>query len=124
MIRHGVAPFLECSSRGDSRFSAFYASVNGRTIEEQFQGAKIFLVADTSDGPVFETGLHWRKAKGRKAYNPDEVADLYRRLWDNYIAHNPELKDVLRAATGLSDIFGQPGHCCQATELWRIKQSL
>ena len=34
---------------------------------------------------------------------------------------NPGLLDVLRAASGLSDIFGQPGHCCQATELWRIR---
>jgi hypothetical protein len=26
-------------------------------------------------------------------------------------------------ATGLSDKFGKPGHCCQATELWRIRES-
>lgn len=116
MIRHGVAPFLECSSRGDKRFSAFYARVNGMTIEERFQASKIL-----EDG---STGHGWRQAKGKKAVNQEECAEKYGMLWDHYIELNPELKDVLREATGLSDIFGQPGHCCQATELWRIKQSL
>lgn len=32
-----------------------------------------------------------------------------------------ELLRVIRAYPGLSDIFGQPGHVCQATELWRIR---
>ena len=35
-----------------------------------------------------------------------------------------ELFDVLINATGLSDVFGQPGHVCQATELWRIRNDL
>jgi len=42
MTIYGRAPFLECSSRGDKRFSAFYARVNGCSIEEQYQAAKIF----------------------------------------------------------------------------------
>ncbi len=113
MIKHGVAPFLECSSRGDKRFSAFYAHVNGKSIEHQYQAAKQF-----EDG---STGLHWRAAKGRKAINMDEIATLYSSLWDQYIATHPELLLVLQEATGLSDIFGQPNHQCQATELWRIR---
>lgn len=116
MIRHGSAPFLECSSKGDRRFSAFYARVAGRSIEDTYQAAKVF-----EDGT---TGLSWREAKGRKAVNMDECAALYSRLWDQYIAEHPELQQVLLAATGVSDIFGQPGHCCQATELWRIKLQL
>ena len=52
MIKHGTAPFWECSSKGDKRFSAFYARVDGRSIEEQYQAAKIF-----EDG---STGLTWR----------------------------------------------------------------
>lgn len=39
----------------------------------------------------------------------------------SYIEENPHLLQVLRAQSGLSDIFGQPGRACQATELWRIK---
>jgi hypothetical protein len=118
MIRHGAPPYLECSSRGDHRFSAFYARIGARaynSIEDLYQAAKVF-----EDGT---TGLTWRKAKGRKAVNMDECAALYSRLWDEYIAENPKLLDVLKAASGLSDVFGQPGHVCQATELWRIRNT-
>jgi hypothetical protein len=118
MIRHGVAPFLECSSRGDKRFSAFSArlkSYNGQSIEGIYQSAKVF-----ADG---STGLGMRAAKGRRAVNQAECAALYSRLWDEYIAENPWLLRHLWAAPGLSDMFGQPGHCCQATELWRIRNA-
>jgi hypothetical protein len=116
MIKHGVAPFLECSSRGDKRFSAFFARVNGKSIEEQYQAAKVF-----ADG---STGLSWREAKGRKAVNQEQCAQIYAQLWDAYMYSHPELLKIIDAASGLSDIFGQPGHVCQATELWRIKHSL
>lgn len=118
MIRHGVAPFLECSSKGDRRFSAFYAMVDVkgrglRSIEEHYQAFKVF-----EDG---STGLSWYQAKGRKAVNQEEAAKFYSHLWDEYIRCNPHLLEVLRQASGLSDIFGKPGSACQATELWRIK---
>lgn len=76
MVRHGEAPFLECSSRGDQRFSAFSArlrSHGGRSIEEVYQAAKVF-----EDG---STGLGWRDAKGKRAVNMPEVRRLYSRLW-------------------------------------------
>lgn len=117
MIRHGEAPFLECSSKGVKEFSAFYARLHcegGKSIEEIYQGAKRF-----KDG---STGLTWKQAKGRKAINQNYCSRLYGRLWDLYIQENPELLDILVKVTGVSDIFGQPGHCCQATELWRIKK--
>lgn len=113
MIKHGVPPFLECSSRGDKRFSAFFADVDGIPIEDRYQAFKVF-----EDG---STGLHWSDAKGRKAINQPEANAYYSALWDAYIAANPELLDVLREASGLSDMFGKKGHCCQATELWRIR---
>ena len=115
MIRHGQAPYLECSTCGDRRFSAFFAVVNGCSIEEQYQAAKVF-----EDG---STGLSWRAAKGKRAVNQAQLAELYSRLWDEYIAARPELLSILKANTGLSDMFGQPGHACQATELWRIRNS-
>jgi hypothetical protein len=117
MICHGSAPFLECSSRGDSRFSAFYAHVirYRGTIENIYQGMKVF-----SDG---STGLTWREAKGRRAVNQEHCSAWYSHLWDQYIFENQDLLPILRAASGLSDLFGKPGHCCQATELWRIRNS-
>jgi len=113
VIRHGSPPFLECSSYGDRRFSAFHAQVRGRSIEGLYQAAKVF-----EDG---STGLTWRRAKGRRAVNARECAELYRELWREYIVENPELLDTLLAASGLSDMFGKRGHCCQATELWLIR---
>lgn len=115
MIRHGEAPYLECSSKGDKRFSAFYAKVDGKSIEEQYQGYKIF-----QDG---RSNLNWRVAKGMHPLNMAECMNYYSELWDRYIQENPELLVVLKEATGLSDIFGQEGHVCQATELWRIRNS-
>jgi hypothetical protein len=116
VIRHGKAPFSEVSSEGDKRFSAFYAKVDGRSIEEWYQAAKVF-----HNGMEFVTGLNWREAKGRKPVNNTEVRKLYSELWDRYIAEHPELLPVLQRMSGMQDIFGVPGHVCQATELWRIR---
>jgi hypothetical protein len=116
MIKIGNAPYLECSSRGDVRFSAFCARIRARgnkTIEILYQAAKVF--------PDGSTGLSWREAKGRRAVNAEECAALYDKLWQEYLAENPELLEVLRAASGLSDLFGQLGHCCQALSLWKIR---
>lgn len=118
MIRHGEAPFLECSSAGDRRFSAFFARIKGRggkSIEEIYQAAKVFRNGDT--------GLPIDEAKGFRPVNVKECAELYTRLWDEYMIENPSLLRVLTKASGLSDKFGRPGGVCQATELWRIRNS-
>lgn len=117
MIRHGTAPYLECSSMGDKRFSAFYARLRShdhRTIEDIYQASKVF-----DDGT---TGLNWRQAKGRSPVNYEECKALYAELWDRYIAENRHLVPILTKAPGLSDQFGRPGSVCQATELWRIRE--
>jgi hypothetical protein len=118
MIKHGNPPYLECSSKGDKRFSAFFAkSKNGEYIEKQYQAFKIF-----KDG---STNLSWKEAKGKQAINQEDANFYYEQLWREYINDNPELLVVLQQATGLSDMFGQEGHCCQATTLWKIRsQSL
>lgn len=115
MIKHGNPPYLECSSRGDRRFSAFYArpsELGGRSIEEAYQARKIL-----EDG---RTGLYWREAKGRRAVNQEECAEYYKYLWTLYVLEN-NLLTVLKRASGLSDIFGREGSVCQATVLWDIR---
>lgn len=115
MLQRGKPPFLECSSNGDKRFSAFYACIKGRngaTIEQIYQGAKVF-----SDG---STGLHWKEAKGRKPANCIEVTNLYYLLWVEYLDENPYLLDILKEQSGLQDIYGIEGNQCQADILWRI----
>lgn len=114
-IKHGSAPFLECSSKGDKRFSAFYARIKShgnKSIEEIYQNSKIFKG---------EKRINWLSNKGKKAINQEECSKLYSKLWDEYIEENPELLVVIKKQSGFSDIFGKIGHCCQATELWRIK---
>lgn len=116
MLNCGQYPFYECSSKGDKRFSAFWARLNclgGKSIEEVYQAAKVF-----EDG---STGLGWREAKGRKPVNADEVRRLYSEMWDEYFKENPELVDVIIDKTGFSDIYGQAGHACQAEEVLRIR---
>ena len=115
MIRHGVAPFLECSSKGDKRFSAFHARptiLDGYSIEEAYQGLKVFR-----DGI---TGLDWREAKGRLPLNVAECEAFYRFWWREWVREQ-DLLPVLRSATGLSDLFGQPHHICLASILWQIR---
>jgi len=119
MIRHGEAPFLECSSKGDKRFSAFYARIKARgnrSVEEIYQAAKVF------EGGL--TGLAWKDAKGKRAINQEEVTKLYAQLWDEYIEENPALLEVLQQSSGCQDVFGQAGRCCQASELWRIRGAI
>lgn len=102
MIKYGLPPFLECSTKGDKRFSVFCAYINGRdgeNIEEIYQAAKVF-----DDG---STGLTWKEAKGRIPVNSKEVSELYSRLWDEYIDENPHLLEILKVVDGLSDMFGQ-----------------
>lgn len=117
MIRCGKAPFLECSSIGDRRFSAFHArpsSLGGRSIEEAYQAFKIF-----EDG---STGLTWQKAKGRYAVNQVECLEAYKQWWREWVEEQ-DLLPVLRAASGLSDAFGQIGRTCQAAVLWEIRNT-
>lgn len=115
MVRHGEAPYLECSSKGVKALSAFYATVDNESIETLYQRYKVF-----EDG---STGLSWREAKGKKVVNQEACRVYYSQLWDRYIAENYELLELIQEASGLSDIFGQEGHACQATELWRIRGS-
>lgn len=120
MIQVGKPPYLECSSRGDKRFSAFYAKVGGKPIEHIYQAAKKFKVQG-----VIVSGLPWKKAKKLgKPINIDELAVLYKDLWRTYLLNNPSYINILKKASGLSDIFGQENHNCQAITLWELRSEL
>lgn len=116
MIRYGKAPYLECSSRGDRRFSSYYAELvmaGGRrvSIEELYQYYKKF-----DDGDLRVVGDNRRRALNQRD------ADLMFSLWWNiYIAQRPELLKLLVCVSGLSDAYGTRKHACAVTELWRIR---
>lgn len=120
---NGVVPekenpkVLECSSRGDRRFSALFAQVTikGKTqsIEEWYQGSKRDL-----DGK--------RVGKGKPfAYIVDpftgdrlsgkEATSLYRGLWITYLSKNPELVKYAEQFDEFHDMFkGKNTVNCQA----------
>lgn len=114
---------LECSSKGDRRFSAFYAKVivDGRfdSIENHYQLAKRF-----GD----EVPKTWRDAKGRKPthfevegkkYPVEKLTAFYDLLWFNYLENNPDLVEVLLRYDGYHDSFARKGANNQAESIAR-----
>ena len=116
MIKHGQEPYLECSTKGDRRFSAFWASpksLKGRSIEQAYQAMKIH--------PDGTSGHGWTYVKGKRAVNMGECQTAYKQWWKEWV-EDQELMPVLLAASGLSDMFGRRGTVCQATVLWEMRE--
>jgi hypothetical protein len=95
----------ECSSKGDKRFSAFYAVMpDGRTLEAWYQCDVKGYAPGSSD---------WRLGKGQPplhTFSPEQLYQLYKSLWQIWALHNvellPELRDAARAkGSVLSDCF-------------------
>lgn len=121
---------LECSSAGDARFSAFYATVeiNGVTasIEEHYQLSKRFW--DTQNNRLI-IPKSIKEAKGRKpryfvAYGLPYPVDLltawYTYLWVKYLDSNPHLVDILSKYDDYSDKFKSASTInCQADVIRR-----
>lgn len=120
---------LECSSKGDRRFSAFYAKVevNGKTdtIENHYQLAKRF-----DDGFVPK---NWRDSKGRKPSHfeicnkkikLENSVKFYDRLWEKYLDDNPHLVAVLSEYDDYSDMFkSKNARVCQADSIRRYMRN-
>ena len=108
---------LECSSRGDRRFSALFANVTikgkEQSIEVWYQNAK-----RTADGK--------RAGKGKPfdhivcPFTGDqlpssEAANLYKGLWITYLSKHPELVEYASGFDELTDMFRSPNTVnCQA----------
>lgn len=119
MITFGSIPFLECSSKGERRLSAFYARIkrrNSKSIEELYQSFKLF--------PGMIQCLPIKESKGKHPINMEACRIFYSQLWDEYLKENPDLLELIKQYNGFSDIFGKPGSVCQAEEIYRIRQSL
>ena len=81
----------ECSSKGDSRFSALHAKMpDGRTIEEWYQcDIKGYSIG----------GRNWRLGKGRPPvfpYPDDHLWQMYLSLWRIWAVHHGDLILELR----------------------------
>lgn len=95
----------ECSSKGDKRFSAFYAKLkDGRTIEEAYQ-------LDVKGYRKFGNSPMLGKGKPPlKKYEGDALWLAYLDLWWKWCGENPHmlliLKDLANMHNGiLSDMF-------------------
>ena len=110
---------LECSSKGDKRFSAFYAKVKiynrYDSIENHYQLCKRF-------GDIIPKT--WRDAKGKKPshinidgkdYDVKYLSMFYKLLWVKYLNNNPNLIEYAKQYDEFNDIFkGKNSLNCQA----------
>lgn len=91
---------LECSSKGDKRFSALFAKLpSGKTIEEYYQ-------LDIKGHRI--NGDDWRIGKGKPPINGltrDQLWNYYVDAWYTYLQANPELYDVLKEYEVFCDQF-------------------
>lgn len=111
----------ECSSKGDKRFSALYATMpDGRTIEQWYQ----------CDIKGYEIGgTNWKLGKGKAPTYPftkDQLMELYFSLWRLWAIHNGdaivELASIAREKHNgvLSDCFSHGNPINQANALATI----
>lgn len=110
---------LECSSKGDKRFSAFYARIkkyNNQSIEALYQNSK-----RTKDGSIPGKGkkvdyMVWNNKK----YKPSSLSKLYEHLWRVYFKENPKLLEYACQFDTFTDMFR--GHCinCQADVIAKL----
>jgi hypothetical protein len=122
-----VMNILECSSKGDKRFSAFYAKVSVfnkfDSIENHYQLSKRF-----GDKPA---PLTWREAKGKKPthfvvgnkeYPLNLLAPWYESLWLKYFSKNIDLLKVIEFYDDFTDMFKRKNAVvCQADVIKKIR---
>ena len=115
---------LECSSKGDKRFSAFYAmvEVNGITasIENHYQLSK--RIGDF-------TPKTWRDVKGKKpthfvvngkSCELKLLSQWYELLWVKYFINNPELLAYAQSFDEYNDMFKGKALNCQSDVIRKI----
>ena len=108
--------YYECSSRGDTRFSALYARVKSKgnnTIEHIYQ-TEIKGYNSIKEG----------KGKKGKLFSWEIQQQKYIELWRIYLEENPDLRKVLvnAIASGhvLHDMFAKGNAMNQATVLTNL----
>lgn len=114
---------LECSSKGDKRFSAFYAKVevNGKmaSIEEHYQLSKRFkdeqgkyVIPQKVMDAKGKTPVHF--VLGGKIYDVSYLSSYYSLLWVKYLDKNPELVQYAKDFDDFTDMFRGSSINCQA----------
>lgn len=105
---------LECSSKGDKKFSALYVKISVNnvldTIENHYQKAKVFK----DENNELTQYKDWKMAKGKKPvafkiseyYLPLKFGKMfYNMMWYKYLKNNPSLIKILEDYDDYNDIF-------------------
>lgn len=109
---------LECSSKGDKRFSAFYAKVRVfgvyDSIENHYQKCK-----RDNNGKSVRKGQrvdHMSIWNGKANYliKSEFLTAYYKLLWCSYLDHNPELVEYAKQFDDYNDMFKGRAINCQA----------
>ena len=100
--RYGVG--YECSSQGDHRFSALYATLpDGRTIEQHYQ----------CDVKGYDPGgRNWKLGKGKQSLRQVDLWAEYLALWRVWAGNHPvSVQDLRKHASRfgyrLTDVFAR-----------------
>lgn len=109
---------LECSSKGDKRFSALYAKVNvfgfEDTIEGHYQNSK-----RNKEGYIVKKGMHVDtmvivKRNHTIKLEAKYLTAYYKLLWCCYLDNNPDLVEYASKFDDYNDMFKGKAINCQA----------
>lgn len=79
-------PYYECSSKGDKRFSPFYARVSNKSIEEWYQ----------VDIKGYSTIKDGKGKSPKKKMDKEDIYYEYLKLWSRYFLENEELLNIIK----------------------------
>lgn len=131
---------LECSSKGDTRFSAYFARVEMfgvlDSIENHYQKSKVFWLNNGTAYQIKDTkevkGKNKRKDLGDiigvsvngMLLQPKYLTPLYNCLWIKYLDENEHLVEYAKEFEDFSDMFNHGNSInCQADTIRQyIKQ--
>lgn len=126
---------LECSSKGDKRFSALYAkiTVNGKltTIEKAYQQSKVYFIdREYVHAKDFKQAKHWQYqghksvefSVGNKIFAVKYLSSWYKALWYKYLTDNECLIDIINQYDNFHDCFKNANTInCQADIIQQVK---
>ena len=105
---------LECSSRGDKRFSAFYAKIkfygSYDSIENHYQRVK----RDASGASVRKGQKVNHIVINGMALEAKYLTPLYTIMWVKYLDNNPDLVEYAKGFDDFNDMFKGKSINCQA----------
>lgn len=106
---------LECSSKGDKRFSALYAKIDNISIENRYQLSKRFVYNKEIVHPKnFKEAKHWQYKNeyilidfkvNDYIFSLEYLSMYYKFLWYQYLLEHKELIEYIQKFDTFTDCF-------------------